>query len=190
MSRAQVDGFRTGEVLATVFTGTLTERRGAAVEHLPTPQRLLDWLAVNGLAVARCTAREHQQALQLREAIHLAATAVATGSSLPAEAVRVINEAAGNGRAGAQLSPEAERTWSLGGPRAPGVVDALAVIAADAIAVLSSGARLALCASPSCRAVFVDTSHSRSRRWCDMNTCGNKLKKARYRGQSAADPVT
>ncbi len=43
--------FRLGNVLATSFTATLTERRGDAVERIPTPQRLVDWLAVNGLVL-------------------------------------------------------------------------------------------------------------------------------------------
>ncbi|MFC6161758.1 CGNR zinc finger domain-containing protein [Kribbella jiaozuonensis] len=37
--------------------------------------------------------------------------------------------------------------------------------------------RLALCASPTCQAAFFDTSQSRTRKWCDMNTCGNRQKK-------------
>jgi len=43
-----------GNVLATSFTGTLSERHGNAVERIPTPHRLIDWLAVNGL-VDSCT---------------------------------------------------------------------------------------------------------------------------------------
>jgi predicted RNA-binding Zn ribbon-like protein len=39
---------------------------------------------------------------------------------------------------------------------------------------------LALCASPTCQAAFFDTSQSRTRKWCDMNTCGNRQKKARF----------
>jgi predicted RNA-binding Zn ribbon-like protein len=37
-----------------------------------------------------------------------------------------------------------------------------------------------LCASPTCRAAFFDTSQSRTRKWCEMNTCGNRQKKARF----------
>ena len=47
--------FRLGNVLATSFTGTLSERHGDAVERIPTPQRLVDWFAVSGLAVDSCT---------------------------------------------------------------------------------------------------------------------------------------
>ena len=53
--RAGFPDFRLGNVLATSFTGTLSERHGDAVERIPTPQRLVDWLAVNGFVQASVT---------------------------------------------------------------------------------------------------------------------------------------
>ncbi|MFG1658333.1 CGNR zinc finger domain-containing protein [Micromonospora chersina] len=38
-----------------------------------------------------------------------------------------------------------------------------------------------MCAPPTCHAAFFDTSQSRTRRWCDMNTCGNRQRKARFK---------
>ena len=43
--------FRLGSVLATSFTGTQSVRFGDAVEQIPTPQRLVDLLAVYELPV-------------------------------------------------------------------------------------------------------------------------------------------
>lgn len=40
--------------------------------------------------------------------------------------------------------------------------------------------RLHACASGTCRWLFLDTSRNRTRRWCDMNTCGNREKARRY----------
>ena len=178
--RAELPEFRLGSVLATSFTATLTERCGDAVERIPTPQRLVDWLAVSGLAVDSCTAAQLELARELRESIHAAATAAAVGESLPAAAVEVINERSAQGRAAAVLTPGGERRWRLSAASA--VEDALGVIAADAIAIIAGerDGKLALCASPTCQAAFFDTSQSRTRRWCDMNTCGNRQKKARF----------
>ncbi|WP_236542101.1 CGNR zinc finger domain-containing protein [Spiractinospora alimapuensis] len=175
-------------MLATSFTATLTERRGDAVERVPTPQRLVDWLALNGLAVDSCTTAQLDLARELREAIHAAATAAATHDALPAAAVRVINDRSVQGRAAAILTPEGERRWELGS--ASGVEDALSVIAADAISIIAGerDGRLALCASPTCQAAFFDTSQSRTRRWCDMNTCGNRQKKARFNANRGKNP--
>ncbi|GGR62439.1 putative RNA-binding Zn ribbon-like protein [Nocardioides luteus] len=172
--------FRLGSVLATSFTGTLSERHGDPVERIPTPQRLLDWLDVYGLAVDACTPAQLDLARELRESIHAAATAAALDEPLPSSAVEVINAYSTDGRASALLTRDGERRWQLGPDSA--LVDALGVIAADAIDIVSGerDGRLALCASPTCRAAFFDTSRSRTRRWCDMNTCGNREKKARF----------
>ncbi|WP_236572254.1 MULTISPECIES: CGNR zinc finger domain-containing protein [unclassified Nocardiopsis] len=62
--------------------------------------------------------------------------------------------------------------------------------APDAISVISGerDGRLALCASPTCRTAFCDTSRSRTRRWCEMNTCGNRQKKASFNAHKHGRP--
>ncbi|MER7481936.1 CGNR zinc finger domain-containing protein [Streptomyces sp. NPDC126510] len=186
--RGEFPDFRLGSVLATSFTGTLSERHGDAVERIPTPHRLVDWLAVNGLAVDSCTTAQLDLAKELRESIHAVATAAAVQDPLPASAVHVINDRSAQGRAAAVLTPEGKRRWQLGS--ASSVEDALGVIAADAISIIAGerDGRLALCASPTCRAAFFDTSQSRTRRWCDMNTCGNRQKKARFLAKQRSTP--
>ncbi|WP_338776027.1 CGNR zinc finger domain-containing protein [Streptomyces sp. DG1A-41] len=186
--RAAFPDFRLGNVLATSFTGTLSERHGNPVERIPTPHRLVDWLAVNGLAVDSCTPAQLDLARELRESIHAAATAAALQDALPASAVQVINDCSVLGRAAAILTPEGERRWRLSS--ASRVEDALSVIADDAISVIAGerDGKLALCASPTCQAAFFDTSRSRTRKWCDMNTCGNRQKKARFNAKQRKNP--
>ena len=173
--------FRLGNVLATSFTGTLTERHGSPVERIPTPQRLVDWCAENGLAVHSCTTAQLELARNLRESIHAAATAAVTQDVLPEAVIRVINNCSIRGQTAAIITPEGGQQWRLGST--PCVEDALSVIAADAISIIAGerDGRLALCASPTCQAAFFDTSQSHTRKWCDMNTCGNRQKKARFR---------
>ncbi|WP_017584966.1 CGNR zinc finger domain-containing protein [Nocardiopsis ganjiahuensis] len=187
--RADYPDFRLGNVLATSFTATLSERHGDAVERIPTPRRLVDWLAVSGLAVDSCTTAQLDLARELRESVHAAATAAASQHALPGTAVQVINDRSAQGRAAAVLTPEGRRHWQLGS--ASRVEDALSVIAADAISVIAGerDGKLALCASPTCRAAFFDTSRSRTRKWCDMNTCGNRQKKARFRANQRTGPT-
>src|SRR6266550_8421276 len=109
--RARFPDFRLGKGLATSFTGTLSERHGTAVERIPTPRRLIDWLAVNGLAVDSCTTAQLDLARELRESIHAAATAAAIQDPLPASAVQVINDCSAQGRAAAILTPAGKRRW-------------------------------------------------------------------------------
>lgn len=49
-------------------------------------------------------------------------------------------------------------------------------------------ARLRRCAGPDCAAVLVDLSRNRSRRFCDVNNCGNRANVAAYRARRA-DPL-
>ncbi|MEV6872054.1 CGNR zinc finger domain-containing protein [Amycolatopsis sp. NPDC051128] len=186
--RVEFPDFRLGNVLATSFTATLTERRGDAVERIPTPRRLVDWLAVSGLAVDSCTTAQLDLARELRESIHAAATAAAIQDALPVSAVQVINDRSVQGRAAAVLTPDGKRRWQLSS--ASSVEDALSVIAADAISIIAGerDGKLALCASPTCQAAFFDTSQSRTRKWCDMNTCGNRQKKARFNASRRKNP--
>jgi len=48
-----------------------------------------------------------------------------------------------------------------------------------------SWARLKLCGNPDCRWAFYDRSHSRRGAWCDMASCGNRLKNRNLRARRA-----
>jgi len=66
--------------------------------------------------------------------------------------------------------------------------DARACLAAVAQAGLelfdrADGAVVRYCADDRCTHPFLDRSRSKLRRWCDMNTCGDRAKVRRYRGR-------
>jgi len=42
-------------------------------------------------------------------------------------------------------------------------------------------AKVGRCADEECAWLFLDTTRSRSRRWCDMRICGNRNKVRRFR---------
>jgi predicted RNA-binding Zn ribbon-like protein len=45
--------------------------------------------------------------------------------------------------------------------------------------------RVRRCANAGCAHVFYDSTRNASRRWCDMGTCGNRVKAARFRKKRA-----
>ncbi|MFE3961336.1 CGNR zinc finger domain-containing protein [Nocardia sp. NPDC059091] len=57
----------------------------------------------------------------------------------------------------------------------------LEVLATNAIHILggSDRGRVKNCEGPGCAGLFLDTTRGANRRWCSMNTCGNKVKKSR-----------
>ncbi|MFC8718594.1 CGNR zinc finger domain-containing protein [Kitasatospora sp. NPDC057198] len=167
------------EVLAFRFTATVSDRAGAApLERLTGPDRLALWLDAAGLAVPGVSPAELRDALALREAVYRAGLAVAAARPPDPADAAVLNAVAAAGRPTPRLEDGLAR-WHLGG-RAP-VADALAVLAADAVRVLGGPdrGRVKACEGPGCAGLFLDTSRGTNRRWCSMNTCGNKVKKAR-----------
>lgn len=70
-------------------------------------------------------------------------------------------------------------------PMADRIAAHLAMGVAELV-VAGQSQRLRSCASPDCRAVFIDLSRNRSRRYCDSRTCGNRLHVAAYRARKAA----
>ncbi|MFI1919895.1 CGNR zinc finger domain-containing protein [Nocardia sp. NPDC020380] len=167
------------EVLAFRFTATVSDRAGAASqERLTDCGRLEIWLHAAGLDVRDVSPTEFLDALTLREAIYRAGLAVAATQRPDPGDAAILNRTAAAG----QPRPGLENglaVWHLG-KHAP-VADALAVLATDAIQILGGPdrSRIKACEGPGCAGLFLDTSRGTNRRWCSMNTCGNKVKKAR-----------
>jgi predicted RNA-binding Zn ribbon-like protein len=64
----------------------------------------------------------------------------------------------------------------------------LAQAAADLL--LSSDAeQVKECGDPTCRWLFLDLSKNHTRRWCDMKTCGNRMKARRHQARLQETPL-
>ncbi|GLW74292.1 hypothetical protein Kpho02_65900 [Kitasatospora phosalacinea] len=170
------------EVLAFRFTATVSDRAGAAPrERLTDPGRLALWLDAAGLGVPGVpgvSPAELRDALALREAVYRAGLAVAAARHPDPADAAVLNAATAAGRPRPALR-DGLAVWRLD-PENP-VADALAVLAADAVHRLGGPdrSRVKACEGPGCAGLFLDTSRGTNRRWCSMNTCGNRVKKAR-----------
>ncbi|MGW4249632.1 CGNR zinc finger domain-containing protein, partial [Nocardia sp. NPDC004722] len=147
-------------------------------ERLAEPDRLELWLRAAGLDVPGVSPAELRGALALREAIYRAGLAVARDRKPDPTDAAILNRAAVAGQPTPALD-NGRAVWRLR-EEAP-VDDALAVLAADAIQVIGGPdrSRIKACEGPGCAGLFLDTSRGANRRWCSMNTCGNKVKKAR-----------
>ncbi|MFC9996386.1 CGNR zinc finger domain-containing protein [Nocardia sp. NPDC127526] len=167
------------EVLAFRFTATVSDRGGLTPrERLADPARLKVWLGATGLDVADVSPGDLADAIELREAIYHIGSAIAAGGQPDSKDVRTLNMMAAAGHAKAVLEHE-HAGWHL--TKTTPVRDALGVLATDAIHILGGPdrARIKNCEGPGCAGLFLDTSRAANRRWCSMNTCGNKVKKSR-----------
>jgi predicted RNA-binding Zn ribbon-like protein len=168
--------------LALDFAGTVGSRASnKSEERLPDVAALLRWLGEAGLPVpARIDQKELESALALREAIYLLGASLLDGKRWPTAALDRVNRAALGPEGGRRLAATGGARWVTESP----LRLALARIAEDAIARLAADAkRLTRCKLPGCGALLLSSSRGEPRRWCSMETCGNRAKVASFRAR-------
>lgn len=166
------------------FIRTLRHRgRPDQSEELPDGPALLAWTAQADLLLPSTppARAEVTRARQLREAIAQlldAARSPAGVAACPPAALRVLNQAAAAPPPAPSLDPSGQLRHNAGHPAQA----VLSLLARDALDLVTSPAltRLKNCANPDCRIIFLDTSRPGARRWCSMDTCGNRAKKHTY----------
>jgi predicted RNA-binding Zn ribbon-like protein len=130
----------------------------------------------------------YELGIALREAIWGVFSALASGEPPRDADLSLIGDAAAAGAARSQLVFDRNGVgWSL-----PSEGDDLErplwAIARSAAELLTSPdrERVKQCASATCEWVFIDRSRNHSRRWCDMNDCGNRAKARRFQAKKRA----
>ena len=123
-----------------------------------------------------------ETAIQFREAVFSIFSAVAGRRPVPGGALELLNvrlqlsaEHGGIVRRGRHFQWE----WIGMDSHLDSVLWPIARTAAD---LLISGdlVHLRICGSEECDWLFLDKSKNQRRRWCDMKTCGNRVKARRY----------
>ncbi|MFL5274177.1 MAG: CGNR zinc finger domain-containing protein [Anaeromyxobacteraceae bacterium] len=172
--------------LALDFVGTVGGRASPSPEErLPDPAALSAWLGEAGFPIpARVDEGDLEEARALREALFQLATDALEGRRSGRAALARVNAAARGVRHGALvLGADGRRAWAAD----DAVRLALGRVAEDGILVLSdSRDRLARCELPGCGALLLSRSRSDRRRWCSMETCGNRAKVAAFRARQKA----
>ncbi len=176
------------------FVNTREYHDGPMPEDVLTSWReLVDWGAAAGLATPRVAASlraleatspraasaTFRRALELRDGLCRILTALLAGRSPAAGDLRLLSERLATAQAAVVLRPaQGALAQELAvTPERPDTLLGPVVLAAARL--LSSAGTLAFvrrCAHPTCRRFFVDRSRNRSRRWCDMRICGNRVK--------------
>lgn len=185
-----------GGRLALDFANTVSQRNQARpVERLPVYGDLVAFgvqTGVLGEAQGRrllATARERPQvarrvlerARELREAMHRIFSALTSGERPNEADLNHFNGALG--QAMSRLSVVPCGAGYVAGFRDADALDAmLPAVLRNAVEVLTAPdeGRLRSCELDECRWLFFDTSKNKSRRWCDMKTCGNVVKARRH----------
>ena len=189
-----------GGHLVLDFANTLDNRAGPGPEdRIPDYSALLAFAEATGLidrdARLRLSyladRRPHEAAAvraaasALREAIYGAGLALVDGDEPDPRDLQIIAREAARGHASAAFTHDGDGfCWSW--DQFDDTLDLpLWQLANAAIDFLTHQdlTRLRICAADDCGWIFLDETRNRSRKWCDMATCGNRAKAARYRGR-------
>ena len=189
----------TGGQLALNFANTLSRRHhpDRRKEHLESYADIVAFARQSGIVSVKQAkelrdytarhageaARTFRKAIAMREVMYRAFSAIAQGRTASAADLDLMNA----------FAIEALRHRCLsrtdGGYRwewqedSKKPLDRILWEAAQAAADLLTSKELQLvrfCEAPDCEWLFLDHSRNRSRRWCDMNSCGNRQKARRH----------
>lgn len=123
-----------------------------------------------------------QQAVGLREALFDIFSAVAEHRASPNHALALLNFAVQESAAHSRIV-HTNRRFAVEWIGMDSYLDSLLwPIACAAADLLTSNelANLRICASDQCAWLFLDHTKNHRRRWCDMKTCGNRVKARRH----------
>jgi len=171
--------------LALDFVNTRI-RAGTQIHDLiATPARLSLWLQEVGLdcPLDNWTDKDFKELYELRDVLTHTSWAAIEGSEVDRDAIRLINNHLLNHRSDLNLSKN-EHGFHVTKRDVPlSSTDLLGLLAYITAQMLSStdSKRLKNCAHADCILVFKDISKSGRRRWCSMETCGNRSKVAAFR---------
>jgi predicted RNA-binding Zn ribbon-like protein len=170
---------------------------------LPTYADLLRFVAQLGLLPAEQarklgrTVREKDAqrvlaaAVELREALAEVLYAWVDGDKPPARQVETLEK---HFNAAAQQrklrAGDLHLDWSWSGTEQQAEIPLWKLAQAAADLLLSSDAeQVKDCGDPTCRWLFLDLSKNHTRRWCDMKTCGNRMKARRHQARLQEAPL-
>ncbi len=122
---------------------------------------------------------------ELREALAGAIYAQLDGRRPPAVALKKLEQIFHATREKQQLLWDGRRfQWEWQGlETAPEIPTLLLANAASDLLLSDNMQKIRACDNPECRWLFLDTSKNRTRRWCDMKVCGNRMKARRFKAQ-------
>jgi len=181
------------------FANTLHWRDGREVDFLPDYGNLIGWSVPAGLlreseraplsaaaAVDPDAARNsHQQAIDLRTKWRAHLTE-ATGDPQKKLSPQLAETLAALLAEAQMVTATGDQVASAGGRGLllPLVRTALAIAS---LQLIPASREIGLCEGDPCGGFFLNTSRSKPRRWCSMDTCGNRAKVRKFRSRFVAE---
>jgi predicted RNA-binding Zn ribbon-like protein len=188
-----------GNWLCLDFTHTLQNRYNSQKrELLHSYSDLLAWGLYRHILTEEETiqllhvAEQHPQAaskilndaMSLREAIYRIFYIIAEDATPPQDDMDLLNTQLARAMSHACIVPEGDRfSWEWSAHSDAEKLERICWLVVRSAADLLTSDKLhgvRACSAEDCRWLFLDISKNHSRRWCDMETCGNQAKARRH----------
>jgi predicted RNA-binding Zn ribbon-like protein len=126
--------------------------------------------------------------VELREALAAVLYGWIDGAKPPAGPVKILEKHFQEAALHRSLRADKSRlAWSWAGAEQQAEIPLWKLAQAASDLLVSSDAELVKdCGDPTCRWLFLDLSKNHTRRWCDMKTCGNRMKARRFQARVQA----
>ncbi len=185
------------------YVNTDDVRRGARVDLVRDFESLVRWMEVSGVfdgeRASLMRRRAHQQpagaaaalvdARRVRIALRSLAERGNSSEMVRNDALSEINRVLGRSAVTRRLEWRADGSFTRAfvpvGDAFAGLMIPIVESVADAL-IHGELPRVRRCGDPRCPHVFYDSTRNGRRRWCDMSTCGNRAKAARFRAKEGS----
>ncbi|REG83852.1 putative RNA-binding Zn ribbon-like protein [Marinomonas pollencensis] len=169
--------------LAVDFTNTQYMNQGVIAEMLTSMEDVYQWANESGITLKKeFSSIAMEDIWQFRSSIKQLLTSYVDEQALSEEALAVVNQQLKNAPLQQQLKVVEQELILQPLDQALSIAQLLGKIADEAANLLASSQikQLKRCSNEKCILMFVDTSRAKRRRWCSMESCGNRAKAASF----------
>lgn len=171
-----------GNNLGVDFINTEVNVKGELVDLLLSESDVMEWLEQANIDADLARGIDVGKLLAFREKARQILSQVIEKDVVENDAIATLNNYLQNYKMHYQLEQSSEGYQLINQNVCKSTADIIGLLAFELASMLASDQRAYLkrCLNPECVLMFVDNSRSHKRRWCSMDTCGNRAKVSKH----------
>jgi predicted RNA-binding Zn ribbon-like protein len=171
-----------GNNLGVDFINTEVNVKGELVDLLLTESDVMAWLEQANIDADLARGIDVGKLLAFRQMARQVLSQIIENEKVENDALATLNDSLQNYKMQYQLEQSSEGYQLINQNVCHSTTDIIGLLAFELANMLSSEQRTYLkrCLNPDCVLMFVDNSRSHKRRWCSMDTCGNRAKVSKH----------
>lgn len=171
-----------GNNLGVDFINTEVNVKGELVDLLLTESDVMEWLEQANIDADLARGIDVGKLLAFRQKARQILSQIIDKEKVENDAIATLNNYLQDYKVNYQLEQSSEGYQLINQNVCHSTTDIIGLLAYELASMLASDQRTYLkrCLNPDCVLMFVDNSRSHKRRWCSMDTCGNRAKVSKH----------